>query len=167
MKIEGLEVPGLLLDAMRDGLLPSGRIRGAVQALPQPSAGHFAETDLELIRTPDELQPGGSPIADTASLRKMADSTELAEKYKVKRGSAEASPVELPWLDVEQALVIGGGASYGDDTWVVLDYRTGANDPRVAMNVWKAGKPSEVEWRELAPSMSEFLKMLGVGEQRS
>ena len=34
MKIEGLEVPGLLLDAMRDGVLPSGRIRGAVQALP-------------------------------------------------------------------------------------------------------------------------------------
>lgn len=160
-----LEIPSLLLDAMRDGAWPAGRICGAVGSLPQPSSGMFADTDLVLLQTRADLERGASEAADIQSLRQFADSAELSEKFKVKRGSAVTGPVELPWLDVEQALLIGGGADYGDDTWLVLDFRTGPTDPRVVVNVWRQGAPPQVEWRELTPSLTLFLRMLGVDDQ--
>jgi len=158
-----LEIPSVVLETMRRGVWPRGRVRGA---LLQMAAPFIADTDLELVQTPEEMREGGSGIADLQSLRQFADSVGLGEQFRVKRGSGGAGPVELPWLDVEQALVIGGGADYGDDTWVVLDYRANRTDPRVVVNAWSADRPPQVEWRELAPSVTSFLQMLGVGEMR-
>lgn len=165
MKNRELEIPSLLLDAMRDGVWPKGRIRGALSTLPQPSAGLLADMDLVLLQTRDDLELGASEAASIQSLHEFADSAELSEKFKVKRGSVVTRPVELPWLDVEQALLIGGGADYGDDTWLVLDYRTGPTDPRVVVNVWRQGAPPQVEWCELTPSLTGFLRLLGVADQ--
>jgi hypothetical protein len=63
---------------------------------------------------------------------------------------------------VDQVLVIGGGADYGDDTWVVLDYRSDPTNPRVVANEWPSGPPPGTAWREVAPSVTDFLRLLGI-----
>lgn len=158
-----LEVPSVVLEAMREGGWPKGRIRGSIL---QASGPFPADCDVELLQSLDEMVGEASEISDISWLRKCADNPELASKYQVTRGTANAGPIELPWLDVEQALVIGGGADYGDDTLIVLDYRSKATEPRVVVNVWSQGRPLQVEWRELAPTVTRFMQMLGPGDKR-
>lgn len=49
----------------------------------------------------------------------------------VARGGSQETPVELPWLDVEQAFFIAVNRVPGDDVGLARDYRTDAHDPRV------------------------------------
>jgi hypothetical protein len=161
MTIAEPPVPDLLRDAIRDGRWPKGRIRGVALS---PLSPLLADTDLELLPSLEERAPGRSLGADTGTLHGFAENETLAAKYRLKRGSADSDPIELPWLDVGQALAIGGGADCGDDTWLVLDFRTSRSDPRAVVNAWQPGRPPQSEWRELASSLSEFLQVLGAAE---
>lgn len=94
------------------------------------------------------LKPLGGDVNDPAAwhLEKMG------------RGSREHVP-DLPWIDVEKALVFGGG-DYGDELAIALDYRVDLSTPRVVTNATaEAGWPA-FDWVELAPNFSDFWMML-------
>ncbi|XMN05084.1 hypothetical protein ACK8N7_03070 [Streptomyces griseobrunneus] len=44
--------------------------------------------------------------------------------FRQARGSSSTAPLELPWLDVEQAVLIATTRNPGDDGALALDYRT-------------------------------------------
>ena len=76
-------------------------------------------------------------------------------------------PSDLPWLDLEQALIVGGGADYGDDTWIALDFRGRPLAPRVVISdIPRSEKGNhgtaelELRWMELAPDIGFFLKLI-------
>jgi hypothetical protein len=85
----------------------------------------------------------------------------LAAQYSLYRGTIDQQGGDLPLLDVEKAVVIGGGADYGDDTWIVLDYRPNLKSPRVLASQWQAGTTGpHLQWVELAPSFEAFWQLV-------
>jgi hypothetical protein len=75
------------------------------------------------------------------------------------RGSQCPTPVELPWLDVDKAVFIAADRLHGGDLAIVLDYRTGLDEPRVVASEWLA-PGSGCVWREVAPSFHQFARMM-------
>lgn len=51
--------------------------------------------------------------------------------FHLRPGSTQPEPVELPWLDVEQAVFIAVNREPGADLGIALDDRTSRDDPRV------------------------------------
>lgn len=90
----------------------------------------------------------------------LADLPTIASVFHEARGSESSEPVSLPWLDVEMAVFVAVNQIPGDDLGIALDYRTGAMDPRVVANDW--GDRTGCVWREVAPSFSEFVRLLGL-----
>jgi hypothetical protein len=83
-----------------------------------------------------------------------------SRNQKLARGS-RSGPVELPWLDVEKALIIGVNAYPGDDTFFVLDYRQSMISPIVVTDRF-AGRSDSTpyylsDWVFLARDWREFL----------
>lgn len=76
------------------------------------------------------------------------------------RGSQSPAAIDLPWLDVDQAVFIIENLYVGDDQGVALDYRTSHADPRVVASHWvvRVG----CLWREVAPTFSAFVAQLGL-----
>ena len=91
----------------------------------------------------------------------LADNPRTALVFQVARGSESAEPIHLPWLDVELAVSVAVNRFLGDDLLIVLDYRTGAEHPRVVANDWHSEAGGCV-WREVAPSFPEFARLLEV-----
>jgi hypothetical protein len=81
--------------------------------------------------------------------------------YHEARGSKNAEPICLPWLDVELAVFVAVNRFPGDDLAIALDYRTKASEPRVVANDWVQSEGGCI-WREVAPSFSEFVRLLGL-----
>jgi hypothetical protein len=157
--VNGLVLPAVLISAMKSPRWPTGRVRTG----PLPGTAPFLATfDLEMI-PPVELLIDDN-IASTATLCRFADRPRLAESHRLRRGGKAEQAVELPWLDVEKAVVFGGGADYGDDLWLVLDYRTIADDPRVVANEYlrEGVTPMGCFWRQITPSFSAFCRRLGI-----
>jgi GNAT superfamily N-acetyltransferase len=90
---------------------------------------------------------GRNNLAELEKLRSVELTPALSERFRVRSRRSTAVPIDLPWLDVDRAAVIGGGADYGDDTRLVLDFRSSIFDPRVLVNEWHHGTVSEVFWR--------------------
>jgi hypothetical protein len=172
----GHELPKPLVEADRNGTWPQGRIPG-----PRFSGAPFLKEkkiDVELESSIDRIRLDDSPIATLgtlvsaygidAGLFNLDKDNALVHPnaiYKVLFGSTRGQVPDLPYLDTAEAICIGGGADYGDDTWLLLDYRTDANDPRVIGNHWVyvpdgPGRSLLVDfrWVEIAPSLSEFLR---------
>jgi hypothetical protein len=81
------------------------------------------------------------------------------ERDHLGRGSFGQVP-DLPWLDTEKCLPFGGGY-YGDDLWLVLDYRLSEDEPRVVANEFvRLEGGLGMMWRPLAPSFDEFWGIL-------
>jgi hypothetical protein len=75
------------------------------------------------------------------------------------RGSRTGSRVELPWLDVEQAILIAVNRNPGDDVAVALNLRTNPTDPAVvASDFWS--RPRQCQWRPVTPTFTEFATRL-------
>ncbi|WP_319599632.1 MULTISPECIES: hypothetical protein [unclassified Streptomyces] len=80
--------------------------------------------------------------------------------FRQARGSRSAAPIELPWLDVERAVLIATTRNPGDDGALALDYRTDPSDPRVVgSDFWT--DPLLCQWRVVAPTFSGFVSGLG------
>jgi hypothetical protein len=60
---------------------------------------------------------------------------------------------------VEQILVFGGGADFGDDFWLTLDFRTTFDAPRVVGNGFAY---RSCTWFEIAHTFSDFCSLIGV-----
>ena len=67
---------------------------------------------------------------------------------------------DLPWRDVENSLLVAINRFPGDDVAIGLDYRTSKEDPRVIATEWIDGSECGCYWREVAPTLSEFVAQL-------
>ena len=90
----------------------------------------------------------------------MTDDDATARLFRLARGSAAAGPVELPWLDVERAVLIAVNRIPGDDVAVALDYRTSGSDPQVVGDFWTGSH--QCAWRTVAPAFSAFTTALNL-----
>ncbi|MGH3390108.1 MAG: hypothetical protein ACRDOO_14660 [Actinomadura sp.] len=143
-RIRGLVLPALLLE-----LLTSGRWRH-----PGDDALHeimpWFEDPLDFLTDVDQIR------RESRALDHLTD-------FRWARGSTAPGPVELPWLDVELAVLVAVNRIPGDDVAIALDYRTSTSDPRVvASDVWT--DPRRCAWRTIAPTLSAFtagLKLTG------
>jgi hypothetical protein len=93
----------------------------------------------------------------------LADNPEDSAVFHTVRGSRVAEPVELPWLDADLSFFVAVNRQPGDDVAIALDYRTSMADPRVVASDWGTGQTHV--WREVAPTFSGFVRLLGLGCQ--
>ncbi|MEU0939717.1 hypothetical protein [Embleya sp. NPDC005971] len=106
------------------------------------------------------LSSPGRMESESRSMDMFADDEHCAF-FREARGSRGAVPLELPWLDVEQAVLIAVNRTPGDDVALALDYRTDQSDPRVVgSDFWT--NPQLCEWRVVAPAFSAFVASLGL-----
>ena len=146
-----MRVPALLLDAMSNEAWPKGRVAGSLLAHVHPL---FRELDFELLQDEKQLERNG--IADTNTLVKFASNPQIREKFGLE---IDVTNSVLPKLDVNQALVFGGGADFGDDFWLTLDLRTEFDNPRVVGNHLHY---KSCEWFEISPTFSQFCALLEI-----
>ena len=110
------------------------------------------EVDLCLYESATRMQ------AELDTLRELF----VAESYRVCDGATSQEQESLPWIDITRSVCIGGGADYGDDLWLLLDYRNGAREgktePRVVVNDLR----DEWYWREVSPSFTDFALAIGL-----
>ncbi|WP_162907537.1 hypothetical protein [Allorhizocola rhizosphaerae] len=98
---------------------------------------------------------------ESASLDMFADDQLSARLFRTVRGSAHGEAVELPWLDIERAVLIAVNRVPGDDVAIALDYRQDHGKPRVvASDFWT--DPKQCSWRLVAPSFTAFATDLGI-----
>ncbi|WP_405013013.1 hypothetical protein [Kitasatospora sp. NBC_01539] len=146
--VRGLTLPPLLL-----GLIADGRWRHPGDAAVTAALPWF-EDPLDLLTEIPEIRRHSHALDDLADL-------DLGPLYRQARGSTATGPVELPWLDIDRAVLVGLSRTAGDDTALALDYRTDPADPRVvASDVWT--DPRAYVWRVAAPTLSSFAAALGL-----
>lgn len=151
------QLPTAVREALDSGSWPLKVIPGSIFSPVHPV---WSSINIELLKDSGEILIGGSKNADLETLIEFAGDVRLSEQMRLLRGSENHEKNDLPWLDVEQALVIGGGADYGDDLWLVMDYRRNALSPRVIFNVYdERGRAS---WMVLTESVELFLSRVGV-----
>jgi hypothetical protein len=146
-------VRGLRLPARLVSLLRSGRWRD-----PEKSALYsllpWFEDPLVFLTSVEGMR------RENRSLDLMADDEPSSRLFRVLRGGRERQSVDLPWLDVEQAVLIAVNRNSGDDVALALDYRTSTADPRVvASDFWT--DPRQCAWRIVTPTFTEFVSRLG------
>ena len=84
----------------------------------------------------------------------------VAATFHFYRGE-EAEPArDLPWLDVNLAILIAASRIPGDDVAIALDYRVERSAPRVVASDWSDGR--SCQWRPVAPSFRVFAALLGL-----
>ncbi|MFI6008394.1 hypothetical protein ACIBAG_06140 [Streptomyces sp. NPDC051243] len=148
-KVRGLALPDRLTSALRRGRWQHpGDV--AMRALIP-----WFEEPLDFLLTPTEM------TRESRSLDMFADDPRSSELFREVRGSQRRAPVELPWLDIEQAVLIAVNRRPGDDVALALDYRTDPSDPRVVgSDFWT--NPRQCAWRTVAPAFSVFADALGM-----
>ncbi|MEY9842140.1 hypothetical protein [Streptacidiphilus sp. EB103A] len=150
--MEHLTVRGLPLSGRLTSLLAQGRWR-------QPDPVTLAKVIPWFEDPLNFLTSTAAMEQQSRSMDMFADDPYCAF-FRETRGSISSTPVELPWLDVEQAVLIAVNLMPGDDVALALDYRTDPLDPRVVgSDFWT--NPSLCEWRTVAPAFSVFAADLG------
>ncbi|WP_243712972.1 hypothetical protein [Actinomadura sp. 6K520] len=119
------------------------------------------EDPLDFLTHYDEIR------GESQSLLHFLAADEItSELFRLNRGSTATAPVELPWLDVELAVLIAVNRHAGDDVAIALDYRTSTSDPRVVASDFFTDR-RRCAWRTVAPTFSAFaaaLHLLGPRE---
>lgn len=116
----------------------------------------FDNFNFELLQTLGQIVSNNR--SDMQTLRNFAQRPDNRDHFKLTIGS-QFGPSTLPILDVERALVFGGGAGIGDDFWLALDLRGCSNDPPVVGNCFDR---NGCLWVEVAPSFSCFCQELSI-----
>jgi len=146
--VRGLELPEQLVSLLDQGCW---RHPGdAVMARVVP----WFESPLDFLASAAAME------AESRSLDLFADDPHSAF-FREMRGNAQRSPIELPWLDVELAVLIAVNRVLGDDVALALDYRAGLSEPSVVGSDWWTD-PKVCAWRPVAPSLSTFAAMIGL-----
>jgi len=147
--VNGWPLPELLIALIRDGhwVHPGdARLRELIPFMVDP---------VVFLSTPERMA--------FESVGRLADDPQLSALFQIARGCRVAEPVELPWLDADRSLFVAVCRWPGDDVGIALDYRTDALDPRVVVSDWGSGQACM--WREVAPTFSGFVRLLGLGRQ--
>jgi hypothetical protein len=98
---------------------------------------------------------------ENEGLDHIVDDERSSAVFRMVRGSREPGLVELPWLDIDQAILIAVNRNAGDDVAVALDLRTDPTDPRVvASDIWS--NPRQYAWRIVTPTFTQFAAGLGL-----
>lgn len=146
MTIKGLPLPELLVKLLEAGAWQHPGDRVLAQVIP-------------FLREPVDF------LGSVAAMRRES-SMAFAEDpqysfFHLLCGSRHRTPIELPWLDVDLAVFVAVNRDPGDDVGVALDYRTSREDPRVVAGDWWS-EPHVCLWREVAPTFSEFVALVGL-----
>ncbi|WP_329264386.1 hypothetical protein OG223_50635 [Streptomyces sp. NBC_01478] len=149
--MEYVTVRGLALPARLTSLLDQGRWRHPGDAEMARLIPWF-ESPIDFLTTTGQMEWESSSL-DTF------DDDRYAAFLHVARGDGQETPVELPWLHVEQAFFIAVNRVPADDIGLALDYRTDALDPRV-VGSHVSMNPMLYEWRVVAPTFSVFAAAL-------
>ncbi|MEU9319707.1 hypothetical protein [Streptomyces sp. NPDC048295] len=112
------------------------------------------EDPLAFVPNPEQMAFASQPMD-------MFADDPHADFFRQARGSRDTAPHELPWLDVEQAVLIAITRNPGDDGALALDYRTDPSDPRVVGSDFRTD-PLLCQWRTVAPAFSGFVTSLGL-----
>ncbi|GAA1618022.1 hypothetical protein [Actinoplanes couchii] len=148
-QVRGLAVPPLLLSLIEEGRWQHPGEVALARVMPWfEDPLHFL-TDLHAM------------AGESKSLDFLTDDALTAQLFRQARGTERAAPVELPWLDVDKAVLIAVNERAGDDVAVALDYRTGPADPRVVASDFWTG-PGPCSWRQVTPTFSAFVTALGL-----
>ncbi len=98
------------------------------------------------------------------ALDSIADDRSISDLFRMTRGGRSEQPVDLPWLDVDQAVLIAVNEHAGDDVVLALDYRTDSADPRVvASDIWTDS--TRYSWRIVRPTFTSLLTALNLPGQ--
>jgi hypothetical protein len=150
--LRNIKLPHSMRAAFESGSWPAGRVntRGLGGTAP------FLEGILlEFVQSMEEIESGYGGVWGPV----WPSVARGWERDHLGRGSFGQVP-DLPWLDTEKCLPLGGGY-YGDDLWLVLDYRPSEDEPRVVANEFvRLESGSGMMWRPLAPSFDEFWEIL-------
>jgi hypothetical protein len=146
-------VRGLALPALLTSLIDRGLWRHPGDAVLAKAIPWFKDP-LRFVSNPEQM------VYASQSMDMFADDPHSAF-FRQARGSRSVAPLELPWLDVDQAVLIATTRNPGDDGALALDYRTDPSDPRiVGSDFWT--DPLLCEWRVVAPTFSGFVSSLGL-----
>jgi hypothetical protein len=99
------------------------------------------------------------------SAGRLVDDPGMSAVFHLVRGSRVSQPVELPWLDADRSFFVAVNRWPGDDVAIALDFRTSSSDPRVVAGEWGSGQACM--WREVAPTFSGFVRLLGLCNQEA
>jgi hypothetical protein len=147
--VNGWPLPELLIALIRDGhwVHPGdARLRELIPFMGDP---------VVFLSTPERMT--------FESVDRLADDPQLSALFRIARGCRVAERVELPWLDADRSFFVAVSRWPGDDVGIALDYRTDALDPRVVASDWGSGQACI--WREVAPTFSGFVRLLGLGRR--
>jgi hypothetical protein len=158
-------IPNAMIEA--DGLKKWPSERRLPGSLLSGQAPFMSQMDFELLTLSQICGQERSMVADLETLVRFAKSPGTARGYQVYVGNNMQGPSDLPWLDVKSSLVIGGGADYGDDTFIALDYRLNPRDPRVVISQYNhyasegaRTAPSHISWLAIATNIQGFIALL-------
>ncbi|MFJ6686863.1 hypothetical protein [Streptomyces werraensis] len=146
-------VRGLALPALLTSLIDRGLWRHPGDAVLAKAIPWFKDP-LRFVPNPEQM------VYASQSMDMFADDPHSAF-FRQARGSRSVVPLELPWLDVDRAVLIATTRNPGDDGALALDYRTDPSDPRiVGSDFWT--DPLLCEWRVVAPTFSGFVSSLNL-----
>ena len=148
VRIRGLVVPPLLL-----GLLRDGRWRHPGEAVLDRAMPWFKDP-LHFLDSVQAME------RESNSLDFLTDDEASARLFRQTRGTGPVSRADLPWLDVDKAVLVAVNKHPGDDVAVALDYRTDPMDPRVvASDFWT--EPGICSWRQVTSTFSALVGAFG------
>ncbi|MDO3684358.1 hypothetical protein [Micromonospora sp. C28ISP2-4] len=149
---KALHVNGLVLPVLLIELLNGGRWRHPGDDVLRELMPWF-ESPLDFLTSIEGMR------RESRSLTLLADDPPSSHLFRQTRGSIATASVELPWLDVEQAVLIAVNRIPGDDVAMALDYRTDPADPQVvASDFWT--DPKQCSWQAVAPTFSQLVEVL-------
>src|SRR4051794_25539358 len=96
IEVNGLPLPDLLASLVREN---RWRHPGDLQSL-RPAIP-FLQVTVEFFSTTESIRQNSASF--------LADWFTSSDLFRAARGSKAGNPVELPWLDVEKAVAVGGG----------------------------------------------------------
>lgn len=151
--VRGLALPQLLIELLADDRWRHPGEQALREIMP------WFEDPLHFLTNVEEIR------RESRSLDFLTDDVATANLFRQARGSTAPEPVELPWLDVDLAVLVAVNRIPGDDVAIALDYRTSALDPRVvASDSWT--DPNRCGWRTVAPAFSAFTVSVGLTRPR-
>lgn len=146
-------VRGLALPALLTSLIDRGRWR-------HPGDAELAKV-IPWFRDPLAFVSNSEQMEYASQSMDMVADDPHSAFFRQARGRRGVAQLELPWLDVEQAVLIAITRNPGDDGALALDYRTDPSDPRlVGSDFW--ADPLLCQWRVVEPTFSGFVSRLGL-----
>jgi hypothetical protein len=147
--VRDLELPDRLVSLLRQGRWRHPGDTVMAEVVP------WFESPVDFLTSTEAME------AESRSMDLFADDPQYSQFFREVRGSSQQSPVELPWLDVEQGVLIAVNRVLGDDVALALDYRGSSSEPRVVASDWWTD-PKTCAWRLVAPSFSSFAGAIGL-----